>query len=80
MAVTVYELIQELSKYRADTEVRFHVEANFSADIEAEFNRKDESDIQDITANITFDDYVSFDEMQRSYYHDDNEITIDLKY
>lgn len=78
--MTVYEMIQELSKYKADTEVRFHVEANFDTDIEALFDRKNESDTQSLVANVTFDDYVSFDEMRRSYYHNDNEITIDLKY
>lgn len=78
--MTVYELIQELSKYKADTEVRFHVEANFDTYIEALFDRENKSDTQSLVANVTFDDYVSFDEMRRSYYHDDNEITIDLKY
>lgn len=78
--MTVYEMIQELSKYKADTEVRFHIEANFDTDIEALFDRKNESDTQSLVANVTFDDYVSFDEMRRSYYNNDNEITIDLKY
>lgn len=78
--MTAYEMIQELSKYKADTEVRFHIEANFDTDIEALFDRENKSDTQSLVANVTFDDYVSFDEMRRSYYHDDDEITIDLKY
>lgn len=78
--MTVYEMIQKLSKYKADAEVRFHVEANFDTDIEALFDRNNESDTQSLVANVTFDDYVGFDEVHRSYYHDDNEITIDLKY
>ena len=32
----VYELIQELSQYKADTEVEFHVKATFDTDVEAE--------------------------------------------
>lgn len=78
--MTVYELIQNLSKYNADAEVRFHVEANFDTDIEALFDRNNKSDTQSLVANVAFDDYVSFDEVRRSYYHDDNEITVDLKY
>lgn len=37
--MTVYELIQELSNYNADTEVRFKVNAEFDTDVEAEFAR-----------------------------------------
>ena len=44
--MTVYELIQELSKYNADTEVRFRVNAEFNTDVEAEFD--DNVDFDDI--------------------------------
>ena len=36
----VYELIQELSQYKADTEVEFHVKATFDTDVEAEFDSR----------------------------------------
>ena len=53
--MTVYELIQELSQYNADTEVKFHCEA--------EFDRKDENDTQEVTVTAEFDDYVDFDDI-----------------
>lgn len=65
--MTVYELIQELSQYKADTEVRFNVKAEFDTDVEAEFDREDENDTQTVTVTAEFDDYVDF------YYIDDNE-------
>lgn len=34
--MTVYDLIQELSQYKADTEVRFKVNAKFDTDVEAD--------------------------------------------
>lgn len=55
----VYELIQELSQYKADTEVEFHVNAEFDTDVEAEFDEYvDFDDIEDnensrIYPNIT---------------------------
>lgn len=42
--MTVYELIQELSRYDADTEVNFHVKADFDTDVDAEFDRDNEND------------------------------------
>lgn len=42
--MTVYELIQELAKHKGDTEVEFHVQAEFSTDVEAKFDREDEND------------------------------------
>ena len=39
--MTVYELIQELSWYDANTEVDFHCKAVYDTDVEAEFNRED---------------------------------------
>ena len=61
--MTVYELIQELSNYNADTEVRFKVNAEFDTDVEAEFDREDENDIQEVTVTAKFDDYVEFDDI-----------------
>ena len=59
----VYELIQELSQYKADTEVKFHVKTTFDTDVEAEFDREDENDIQEVTVTAEFDDYVDFDDI-----------------
>ena len=52
----VYELIQQLSKFNADTEVEFHVKAKFDADVEAEFDRDDEDDTQEVTVTVEFND------------------------
>lgn len=41
----VYELIQELSRFKADTEVNFHLKADFDTDVDAEFDRDNEDDI-----------------------------------
>ena len=61
--MTVYELIQELSWYDANTEVDFHCKAVYDTDVEAEFNREDENDIQEVTVTAEFDDYVDFDDI-----------------
>ena len=61
--MTVYELIQELSQYKADTEVIFKVYAEFDTDVEAEFDREDENDIQEVAVTAEFDDYVDFDDI-----------------
>ena len=77
----VYELIQELSQYKADTEVEFHVKATFDTDVEAEFDRDNESDTQDVTVTAEFDEDVSFDDIEdneRSRIHPN--ITINLEY
>lgn len=58
--MTVYELIQELSQYDADTEVKFHCEAEFDTDVEAEFDRENEDDTQEVTVTAEFDDNVDF--------------------
>lgn len=58
--MTVYELIQELSQYNADTEVKFHCVAEFDTDVEAEFDREDENDTQEVTVTAEFDDNVDF--------------------
>lgn len=62
--MTVYELIQELSNYSPDTIVDFHVIAEFETDVEAEFNRESEDDIQEVTVDAKFDDEVEFDEIE----------------
>ncbi len=61
--MTVYELIQELSQYNADTEVRFKVNAEFDTDVEAEFDREDENDTQTVTVIAGFDDNVDFNDI-----------------
>ena len=53
--MTVYELIQELAKHKGDTEVEFHVQA--------EFDREDENDTQEVTVEAEFDENVNFYEI-----------------
>lgn len=79
--MTVYELIQELSRYDADTEVNFHVKADFDTDVDAEFDRDNENDFQAVTVTAVFDEDVDYDGIK------DNEasicnpnITIELVY
>lgn len=59
----VYELIQELSQYNADTEVRFHCNAEYDTDVEAKFDRENEDDVQEVTVTAVFDDDVDFDDI-----------------
>lgn len=40
--MTVYELIQKLSQYNADTEVKFHCEAEYNTDVEAEIDKSND--------------------------------------
>ena len=61
--MTVYELIQELSQYKSDTEVIFKVYAEFDTDVEAEFDREDENDIQEVTVTAGFDNNVDFNDI-----------------
>ena len=61
--MTVYELIQELTKYNPDTRVDFHVIAEFEADVKAEFNREIEDDIQEVTVDAEFDGDVDFEDI-----------------
>lgn len=61
--MTVYELIQELSQYNADTEVKFHCEAEYDTDVEAEFDRENENNTQEVTVTASFDDDVDFDDI-----------------
>lgn len=77
----VYELIQELSRFKADTEVDFHVKASFDTDVEAEFDRDNEEDMQEVTVIAEFDEDVDFDEIEDNegniYYPN---VTINLEY
>lgn len=61
--MTVYELIQELSNYNADTEIRFHCNGEFNTDVEAEFDRDDEDDVQDVTVTAEIDNDVEFEDI-----------------
>lgn len=77
----VYELIQELSQYKADTEVEFHVKATFDTDVEAEFDRGNDKDTQDVTVTAEFDEDVDFDDIEDNegrIYHPN--VTINLEY
>ena len=57
----VYELIQELAQYAADTEVKFHINADFTTDVGAEFDRENaDSVVQQVTVDANFDEYVDF--------------------
>ena len=76
--MTVYEMIQKLSEYEAGDEIVFHVEAEYSEDIMAEFDRKNENDTQEITVNSEFDDDVDFDDIERRYYN--KKVAINLRY
>lgn len=62
--MTVYELIQELSQFKADTEVKFHVKAEFDTDVETEFD-------EDV-------DFADIDDNERGIYHPN--VTINLEY
>lgn len=77
----VYELIQELSQYKADTDVEFHVKAKFDTDVEAEFDRDNESDTQDVTVTAEFDEDVDFDNIEDNEYSRWHPcVTINLEY
>lgn len=79
--MTVYELIQELTNYKGDTEVRFHVQAEFSTDVKAEFDREDENNTQEVTVDAGFDEDVDFydiDDFSDSRYSP--RIVINLEY
>lgn len=61
--MTVYELIQELSQYKAETEVRFHVDAQLDVDVEAKFDRNNEEDTQEVTVTADIDEDFDFDDI-----------------
>lgn len=79
--MTVYELIQKLSQFKADTKVEFHVKAKFDTDVEAEFDRNNDDDTQEVTVTAEFDENVDFadiDDNERGIYHPN--VTINLEY
>lgn len=80
--MTVYELIQELTKYNPDTRVDFHVIAEFETDVKAEFNREIEDDIQEVTVDAKFDGDVNFEDIDdhESNRFGDKYIQINLSY
>ena len=79
--MTVYELIQELSKFDADTQVNFHVKADFDTDVDAEFDRNNEDDIQTVTVTAGFDEDVDFDDItDNENWKFNPKITIELIY
>ena len=78
--MTVYEIIQELSKYSADTEVAFHVTADYTATGEAEFERENESDTQTVDVDVEFDNDVEFDGIEDREHKVYQDIVINFKY
>ncbi len=77
----VYELIQELSRFKADTEVNFHIKADFDTDVDAEFDRDNEDDIQTVTVTAGFDENIDYDGIKNNENHGYNpNITIELIY
>lgn len=74
--MTVYEMIQKLSGFNADDEVRFQFSGNFEADVTAEFDRNDENDEQEVTVEVNFSDTLTFDDIHKKYFED--EVYIDL--
>lgn len=76
--MTVYEMIQKLSGFNADDEVRFQFSGNFEADVTAEFDRNDENDEQEVTVEVNFSDTLTFDDIHKKYFED--EVYIDLMY
>lgn len=53
-------MIQELTRYKANDEVIFHVTAEYTADAEVEFDRENENDIQEVAIDTKFDEDVDF--------------------
>lgn len=77
----VYELIKDLVQFKPDTEVEFHVKAKFDTDVEAEFDRNNENDTQEVTVTAEFDEDVDFyeiDDSECSVYNP--RITFNLEY
>ena len=59
--MTVYELIQELTQFDANKEVIFKIESDFNTYVEAEFDRNNEDDIQEVKAKVSVDEEIEFD-------------------
>lgn len=75
--MTVYELIQELAKYEADTEVKVHAKFDYSYDVEAKFDRDSESDVQEVTVDANFDDELNLADVSKNYR---DEFVLELTY
>lgn len=66
--MTVYELIQELAKYDANAKVAVHAKFDYSFDVEAEFDRENEDDVQEVTVDAEFDDELNLADVKCNYY------------
>lgn len=80
--MTVYELIQELSKFQSDTKVEFHVNAEYyETTVEVNLDSTKSNCTEDVSVYIDFDEYVNFDDIEdnelQKYGHN---VTINLKY
>lgn len=80
MAVTVYELIQELSKYEATDEVEFHLKDILTLDVKAEFDRNNEDDEQEVTVDADIDEDFSYDGVRLDAYGNYRKVFVDLVY
>lgn len=80
MTVTVYELMQELSKYNADDKVEFHLKDTFPLDVKAEFDRNNENDVQEVTVDADIDEDFSYDGVRLDAYGNFRRVYIDLAY
>lgn len=75
------KIVRNKSQYDADTEVEFHCDAVYDTDVEAEFDREDEDDIQEVTVSAEFDEDVSYDGIHEcKLVMGIPHITINLKY
>ncbi|MFQ9515357.1 MAG: hypothetical protein ACLRZ9_05975 [Eubacterium sp.] len=74
----VYELIQQLVEFDAETEVVFNVEGTFSGDCDCNVDLKGE-EAQTLECEIDVDEYVEFDEIRNKELHS-KEIIINLTY
>lgn len=81
MSITVYELIQELVKFKPDTEVEFNFNGEFDVDADVKFDRTDNNDVQTVTVTAEFNDsvnYVDIDDNESRSYRPN--VTINLEY
>lgn len=79
----VYELIQELTRFNPDTEVRFHIaDSKFTCDTEATFDRENDRDTQEVTVDVEIDEDLEFDEIRdyENTRYSKPYVQIDLKY
>lgn len=73
--MTVYEMIQELSQYQADAEVRFCIDAKIAMDIES-FIGKSDDEMRNLAENMQFFDYAKFKDSILNL--NENEVTINI--